>query len=176
MWVCFCSDSVNRCCDTSCFFSPLERLGFGLVVRFFFLCVLLKVLIIHWPLLRTAPPPPYHGGVCRVSVPCGAALLLLPALDICCHSRTCGWLACTLRGPYVCFVPRDVVSVDGLAQCAHTLPLVASHAQLQVTDGLVYIDELFTKRYFSSLFLSRRAQCRDNASRSVGQWRWRWRR
>jgi hypothetical protein len=113
---------------------------------------------------------------CRISVPCGAALLLLLALNICCHSRTCGCLACTLRLPYVCFVPRAVVSVDGWAQCAHTLPLVASHAQLQVTDGLVYIDELFTKRYFSSLFLSRRAQCRDNASRSVGQWRWRWRR
>jgi hypothetical protein len=37
MWVCCCSDSVNRCFDQSCFFSPLERLGFGLV-RFFF-CV-----------------------------------------------------------------------------------------------------------------------------------------
>jgi len=76
----------------------------------------------------------------------------------------------------ICFVPRAVVSVDGLAQCAHTLPLVASHAQSQVTDGLVYIDELFIKRYFSSLFLSRRAPCHDNSSRSVGQWRWRWRR
>jgi hypothetical protein len=96
----------------------------------------------------------------RISVPCGAALLLLPALDICCHSRTCGCLACTLRGPDVCFAPRDVVSVDGSAQCAHILPLVAPHAQLQVTDGLVYIDELFIKRYFSSLFLSRRALCR----------------
>jgi hypothetical protein len=113
---------------------------------------------------------------CRISVPCGAALLLLPALNICCHSCTCGCLACTLRGSYVCFVPRAVVSVDGLAQCAHALPLVASHAQLQVTDGLVYIDELFIKRYFSSLFLSRRAPCRDDAGRSVGQWRWRWRR
>ena len=61
-------------------------------------------------------------GEHRISVPCGAAFLLLSALDICCHSRTCGCLACTLRGPYVCFVPRDVVSVDGLAQCAHTLP------------------------------------------------------
>ena len=94
---------------------------------------------------------------CRISVPCGAALLLLPALDICCHSRTCGCLACTLRGPYVCFVPRAVVSVDGLTQCAHTLPLVTSHAQLQVTDGLMYIDELFIKRCFASLVLSRRA-------------------
>jgi len=102
----------------------------------------------------------------RISVPCGAALLLLPALDICCHSRTCGCLACTLRGPDVCFAPRDVVSVDGSAQCAHILPLVAPHAQLQVTDGLVYIDELFIKRYFTSLSSSSRIPCRDDASRS----------
>ena len=90
-------------------------------------------------------------GECRISVPCGAALLLLPALDICCHSRTCGCLACTLRGPYVCFAPRAVVSVDGLTRCAQIIPLVTSHAQLQVTDGLVYIDESFIKRYFSFL-------------------------
>jgi hypothetical protein len=61
-------------------------------------------------------------GECRISMPCGAALLLLPALNIWCHSRTCGCLSCTLRGPYVCFAPRDVVSVDGSAQCAHILP------------------------------------------------------
>jgi len=111
---------------------------------------------------------------CRISVPCGAVLLLLSALDICCHSRTCGWLACTLCGPYVCFVPRDVMSVDGLAQCAHTLPLVAFPAQSQVTDGLVHIDELFIRRYLTSLSSSSHVPCRDDAGRSVGQWRWRW--
>jgi hypothetical protein len=114
-------------------------------------------------------------GECRISVPCGAALLLLPALDICCHSRTCGCLACTLRGPYVCFAPRDVVSVDGSTQCAQIIPLVAPYAQLQVTDGLVHIDELFIKRYFTSLSSSSRIPCRDDAGRSLGQWRWRWR-
>ena len=100
MWVCFCSDSVNRCCDTSCFFSPLERLGFGLVVRFFFLCVLQKVLIIRWPLLRTASSA---LDVCRVSVLWSIVLPLLEALDVFVTLVLAVVMACTLGGPCVYF-------------------------------------------------------------------------
>ena len=97
----------------------------------------------------------------RAEHPLAIAVHCLPAIEVCVASRCCGLLcfpfskhlmflsrllavvmACTLGGPNVYFAQRDV-SVDGLAQCAHTLPLVASHSQLQVTDGLVYIYELF---------------------------------
>jgi hypothetical protein len=83
-------------------------------------------------------------------------LPLLEALDVFVTLVLAVVMACTLGGPCVYFAQREVVSVDGLAHCASPPPLVASHARLQVTDGLVYIDELFIKRYVTSLSSSSR--------------------
>ena len=101
--LCF-SQSMLRCGSFPSL--PCERLV--LVLVRFFLCALLIVLISVGHCC--APPLAVEViivGECRISVSCGVALLLA-ALNLCCHSRTRGCLACALRGSYVCFAPRDM--------------------------------------------------------------------
>ena len=86
-----CSASTCSLSASSAFFSAAcasfpsrvmgeRRVGWSLVT-------LLVVLVCFF--LLSAPQSRGDHREHRVSVPCGAALLLLPALDICCHSRTC---------------------------------------------------------------------------------------
>jgi hypothetical protein len=171
MWVCFCSDSVNRCCDTSCFFSPLERLGFGLVVRFFFLCVLQKVLIIRWPLLRIAPSA-LEVCVSRLGAVEYSASSSRSTRWFC-HARTRGlsWLALWAG-------PASTSHRETWCQWMDWLN-VPPHRRLQCAiagDGRAYVHRRVVHQKVLCLSgLVEARPYRDNASQSVGQWRWRWR-